>query len=220
VSDNDHEMRSRVADVYGKAFRQHGRSVGSLLIPKGRQNERFAIHASAMHGRGFSVLDFGCGFGDLKTFLDGRFEGVSYTGVDLMADFIQECQIIHGAGADFRQISSVTDIVQQFDYVIVCGTFNTLYADTREKHWEGVRAILRHLFALTRRVLSFDFMTDAVDYQAAGAFHLSPLEAYRFASQELSPRAVLNQSYMPYEYAVATYKDATILRPENLYRDV
>ena len=73
----------RTLDLYREAFTRHGRSPASLLIPKGRQAERFASLTGAMRDGGFSVLDYGCGFGDLKTFLESRFKGEPHTEVDI-----------------------------------------------------------------------------------------------------------------------------------------
>lgn len=203
--------------IYSDAYRQHGRSPASLLIPKGRQHERFTALCAPMAGDGFSVLDYGCGFGDLKPFLDARFAGVRYTGCDINPDFIRECRESHGAGADFRLVQSHTDVTDEFDYVIVSGIFNTLYHDSREEHWATVQEMLRHLFSRARRCFSFDFMTDRVDFIAPGAYHQDPIEAYRFVERELSRRLTLNQSYMPYEFAMVVYRDAVMKRPDNIY---
>jgi cyclopropane fatty-acyl-phospholipid synthase-like methyltransferase len=208
----------KVIETYSEAYRKHGRSLASLLLPKGRQNERFSVLTSAMQGSSFSVLDFGCGFGDLKVFLDRNFREVRYTGVDVMPDFIKECRDIHGPQTDFRLIEGYRDIAHTFDYVVVSGVFNTLYHDTREQHWAAVQDIMRHLFAHTRRAFAFDFMTDQVDFTAPGAFHQNPMEAYRFAHGELSRRVKLDQSYLPYEFAFIVHKDADIQRPDNVYR--
>jgi cyclopropane fatty-acyl-phospholipid synthase-like methyltransferase len=207
----------RTLELYREAYRQHGRSPASLLIPKGRQALRFSSLTRSMAGAGFSVLDFGCGFGDLKTYLDARFRDVRYSGVDVMPEFIEECRKTYGAQAGFRHITSHTDVRDEYDYVVISGVFNTLFHEARQAHSREVRAILRHLFSRTRRLLAFDFMTDQADYQLPGAYHENPADIYAFVRQELSPRLLLDQSYMPYEFSVAVYRDAQIRRPDNVY---
>ena len=208
----------KIVELYSEAYRKHGRSPASLLIPKGRQYERFKALTAPMHGEGFSVLDFGCGFGDLKSYLDARFRNVRYTGADITPQFIEECRKIHGAETDFRVIDQYTNICDQFDYVVISGAFNTLYTETREQHWEMVKSILRHLFSCTRKTFAFDFMIDDVDFTSPGAYHQNPIEVYSFAVRELSKRLTLDRSYMPFEFAIIVHRDATIQRPDNVYR--
>ncbi len=52
------------------------------------QRKRFEVIAAAADFSGATVLDVGCGRGDLKAYLDERFEGVRYLGVDQMPEFI------------------------------------------------------------------------------------------------------------------------------------
>lgn len=52
------------------------------------QHKRFEVIAAAADFTGATVLDVGCGQGDLKAYLDERFDGVRYLGVDQMPEFI------------------------------------------------------------------------------------------------------------------------------------
>ena len=62
------ELGKKMKDVYDLQFEEHGYSPASLGCAKGRQDLRFkALSAFLEEG---SVLDFGCGFGDLAGFLD------------------------------------------------------------------------------------------------------------------------------------------------------
>jgi SAM-dependent methyltransferase len=205
------------AQIYAEAYRTHGRSPASLLIPKGRQKDRFTALTAPFRDEAFSVLDYGCGFGDLKFFLDERFHGVRYTGVDVTPEFITECKRIHGEETDFRLISDHRELRDDFDYVVMSGVFNVLCHDTDEEHWSSVQGVLRYLFLRTRRLLAVDFMTNQVDFVRSGAYHQDPIEAYRFVRRELSKRVTLDQSYMPYEFALLVYKNDTIQRPQNVY---
>ena len=41
-----------------------------------------------------SVLDVGCGRGDLKAHLDDAFPGVRYTGIDLLPEFVEDAETL------------------------------------------------------------------------------------------------------------------------------
>lgn len=206
--------------LYRAAYTRHGKSPAALLIPKGRQRERFTALAAPIPSTGFSVLDFGCGFGDLFAFLEGRCSGFRYLGVDIVPEFVEECRRNHPARAEFRLIDGYAELMDEVDFVLASGTFNTLYAETAEAHWVLVQQILVHLFRLCRRALCVDFMTNRVDFEQPRAYHQDPVTLFEFAFANLSRRLVLDQSYLPYEFALIAYKDAGIVRPENVYRDL
>jgi trans-aconitate methyltransferase len=76
-----HYHRHRIA-----AFGAGTRALGWRGEPS--QHKRFEVIAAASDFNGATVLDVGCGLGDLKAYLDERFDGVRYLGVDQMPEFI------------------------------------------------------------------------------------------------------------------------------------
>lgn len=206
----------RVVEQYREAFRRHGDSPAAVLWPKGRQDLRFAALTRCVRGESFSVLDFGCGLAHLLPWLRQRYRGVRYTGVDLLPEFIAACRAKFPE-AQFETLDSAPDIAGAFDYVLVSGAFNILYDPDAAVHQQLVFESLRSLFARANRALAVNFMSDHVDYRQEGAYHqaIDPLLAHLRAA--LSPRFVLDHSYMPYEYTVTVFKDPEILRPETVH---
>lgn len=207
---------NNVRSQYQQAYEQHGHSLSALFIPKGRQQERFDSLCRMIPEPGFSLLDFGCGFGDLAPYLLQRFGSCDYTGADLVPEFIDECRRQHPAQR-FELIGDYQDLTEPVDYVVAAGPFNLLYTDSKETHWELLQQILKHLFSLSRKALAVNFMSDQVDFEQPGAYHQNPAALYAFASQQLSQRLLLDQSYMPYEFSLIVYRDQEILRPDNVY---
>ncbi len=205
-----------VIGQYREAFRRHGRSPGAVLCPKGRQDLRYTALTTAIGASGFSILDFGCGLAALKGFLDQRFEKFTYTGVDLVPEFVADCRIAH-PGAKFLHIRDVTDVPGEFDYVVLSGVFNILYTPDRAQHLTLVLDTIERLFERTRVALACDFLSDQVDFQLPGAFHMGQDELLRQVQGRLSRRYVLDHSYMPYEFALTVFKDQRIERPANVF---
>lgn len=209
----------RIVDAYSRAYQEHGDSPHAVLWPKGRQKERFDALTAAIGKTHFTVLDFGCGLAHLKEYLTARFDDFEYTGADLVPEFISANRQKH-PDADFIEIESASDIRENYDYVVLSGVFNLLYFENSEQHWQSVQRTLRQLFARTEIMLAVNFMTDQVDYVQPGAFHQNPGEILKFASENLSARLTLDQSYMPYEFTLSVFKDSEILKPDNLYREL
>lgn len=205
-----------VVRLYEDAFREHGDCSRAVLWPKGRQEVRFeALTRHIRHDGGFSVLDYGCGLAHLKPFLDSRYRDVSYTGVDAVQPFVDACSKKYGG--TFVHAESPSDVTGRFDYVVSSGVFNILYEADEVAHRDHVCRMLVQLFEKADTYLAVDFMTDAVDYRQPQAYHQNPADLLRFASAHLSRRLMIDQSYLPYEFALIAWKDARVRRPDAVY---
>lgn len=202
--------------MYREAFEKHGMSPSSVLMPKGRQDVRFASMCRHMRSSDFSVLDFGSGLGDLARYLHSHFGNVRYTGVDIVDEFVAAASKAYPADR-FEKLVDFRNLAETFDYVVIAGVFNSLYSENEDTHKRYVFDVISHLFALTNDYMSLNFMTTAVDFKQAGAYHQNPVELCEFVSRHLSSRWILDQSYMPYEFTLTIFRDAEILRPENIY---
>lgn len=208
----------KVSKIYQEAYLKHGYSLNAIFIPKGRQKERFEVLTQQINPKKkFSILDYGCGLGHLKQYLDNNFHDFHYTGADIVSEFIEENKKRY-ENAVFKKITTYQEIGENYDFIVLAGVFNILYQETLAEQQKIVRETLIHLFNQTNDVLSVDFMTDEVDFQQPTAYHQNPIEIYKFATQNLSKRVILNQSYMPYEFTIHIFKDDTIMRPDNIYQ--
>jgi len=176
---------------------------------------RFSSLTSHIHADNFSLLDFGCGLGHLRPYLGDHFKNFRYTGVDLVPEFIGECRK-NFPDSVFEQISDIEDVSGHYDFVVLSGVFNLLCAPDKDLHLRRVCATLGHLFKHTKVALSCDFMTDKVDFQSPGAFHMNESTLVNIV-QGLSHRYSIDHTYMPYEFSVTIYQDQRISRPDNVY---
>jgi SAM-dependent methyltransferase len=208
--------KASLVGQYREAFAQHGDSPAAVLWPRGRQNIRFDALTNHIRSDGFSILDYGCGLGHLKDYLDQRFNTYKYFGVDLVPEFVSTVSAKY-PDATVRQIGSHEEFSEPVDHVVVSGTFNIIQGNDPVAYLEYVQDVLGYLFDLCRVSLAVNFMTDRVDFKQAQAHHVNPQEMSRFFCEQLSPRLVLNQSYMPYEFTLIAFKDQTIIRPDNIY---
>jgi len=193
----------RIAQQYREAFRRHGDSPAAVLWPKGRQDLRFAALTRFVQGSGFSVLDFGCGLAHLLPYLQERFGDVRYAGVDIVPEFIDACRRKFPSA----KFGTIDEVEPTHDYVLVSGAFNILYHPDAAMHQQLVFENLSALFRRATRLLSVNFMSDHIDYTQEGAYHqgIAPLLAHLRSA--VSPRFVLDHSYLPYEYTVTVFKD-------------
>lgn len=87
------------------------------------QQARYQVLAKAGDLNGASLLDIGCGYGDLKAYLDMHFSDFDYIGIDQMPEFIEEAKIRYGGclRTAFYQTDFIAGELPQVDYVIASG---------------------------------------------------------------------------------------------------
>ena len=211
-----HELRGLV-EKYRKSFEEHGDTPAGVQWPRGRQDIRFKALTQHFASNKFSVLDYGCGLGHLKDYLDKNFIGFEYLGADLVPEFISAVQKKYPE-VRTKLLSSPTELIDPTDHVVASGTFNIIEGGDRDAYLEKVKQALLHLFSLARESLAVNFMTDKVDYMQPTALHVNMEEMINFVSRKMSARLLVNASYMPYEFTITVFKDDKIIRPNNVYR--
>jgi SAM-dependent methyltransferase len=205
--------------LYQEAFARHGDSPAAVLWPRGRQRLRFDALTRHFQDSDFSVLDYGCGLAHLKDHLDERCSAYRYVGADVVPEFVQAVKGKHPE-AVVHLVSSHADVIERVDHVVISGAFNIVDGDSAEAYLVYVQNALEHLFSLCRISLSVNFMTDKVDFVQSGAHHVNVEAMYKFVRDRLSPRLLLDQSYMPYEFSLVAFRNHSIARPENIYESL
>jgi SAM-dependent methyltransferase len=120
------------------------------------QRLRFEVLAAHVGLAGKSLLDVGCGLGDLYGFLLERGLTVDYTGVDISEKMIQHARRAHPGGhflaADLFAKNPFGR--KRFDVAFCSGTFNLNVGN----NISFLPTALRQLFGLSRRALVFNLL--------------------------------------------------------------
>ncbi len=91
-----------------------------------------------------TVLDYGCGTGDLYRFLKRRDINVKYTGVDINENFIALAAKKYPECA-FRVMNADDDEFEGFyDYIFICGVFNLNVPGVDQDLKNALTALFRH----------------------------------------------------------------------------
>ena len=121
-----------------------------------------------------SVLDVGCGRGDLLPYLRERsFEG-SYMGVDLTPEMIELARELHPDG-EFRHVDLLQDDFEgQFDYVLASGIFY-LRVDDNETY---MRQMVARMASIARRGVAFNALSTLAGPPEPTEYHHDPCELF------------------------------------------
>lgn len=211
------DVTGDLIEQYRRSFAAHGDTAAGVQWPRGRQSLRFEALTRHFRSDGFSVLDYGCGLAHLKPYLDQRFKHYEYCGVDLVPEFVAAVAQKYPA-AKVHLVRSHHNVVDPVDHVVISGTFNIIEGGSRTAYLNKVQDALLHLFSLARVSLAVNFMTDRVDFTQPNALHVNSEAMMNFMSKRMSPRLLVDASYMPYEFTLVVMKDKQIVRPDNIYR--
>jgi SAM-dependent methyltransferase len=204
------EDRLDYVQRYEKRLREFGYSPATLgWGVNGRQEVRFSVLTEPVLSMPeSSVLDVGCGFGDLYDFLDKRGWQGRYTGIDIVPGLLEVAKQ-HHPGLDVRELDITDDSAQldTYDFVISSGALNgVLPSGSNEAH---IEVALRNMYRQSRHATCIDFLSTYVDFQKPGAYHTDPGWALA-AGKLLTQRVLLRHDYMPYEFSLLLFRDDAI----------
>lgn len=212
---NDIDVKN-TKERYNKRLEEFGYSPKALGWLKGKQDIRFDILTSLYNFENKSVLDIGCGFGDLNKVLRHKIDHYSYLGVDLCENLIEvgkkqftENNIQFWAG-DFLEL----EIEKKMDWAIESGIFNHKLANL--DNYDFIKSVMKKTFEAVKDGFSFDFINDKVDYKDEHIFYASPEKILSFA-YELSRNVVLRSDYMPFEFSIFVFKDDSFEKGDTIF---
>lgn len=147
IGDMDTLSKEYLLDFYSSRLGFFGQRPEALRWSTGGQEARYAWITDVISPEaGATVLDYGCGFGDLFAYLRKNNNSVNYTGMDINPDLIERARSIH-PGIAFE----VADIEERplaesmrFDYTVLCGVFNTKVQGATESLMNVIRLLYPH----------------------------------------------------------------------------
>lgn len=206
----------RMIKYYEDLLQKHGDHWSSLDWKSAEsQKLRFEvlcdIFVMAEKTSNFSLLDIGCGFGDLYHFLDQRKIRCDYTGYDIAPRIIETARHKYPkAKFEVRDVLS-DDKPRQFDFVLCCGALNISFEEPPE-HLEFIRSMLLRMFELCKIGVGVNFLSSqAIYYLPEGSGHQSQ---YFYAKPEdilgmakgMTSRFIIRHDYHPGDFTVYLFK--------------
>jgi SAM-dependent methyltransferase len=149
-------------------------------------------------GPDHSVLDVGCGQGDLYGLLIARgFQG-RYTGIDLSPELVGVARE-RFPSADFGLGDVLETEIEQHDFVLASGLFDYRTSDSPTR----LRATLRRMFEQARLGLAWNMFAEAPS-ERRDLYH-EPLADLLAVCDALSPHFILRRDYDPGHFTVYLY---------------
>lgn len=205
---NNTQYKADTVAWYQQRLTEYGPNIRALSSgTEERRDMRFDVLSGVGIETGASVLDVGCGFADLYAYLRQRGCDVNYTGVDLVPELVEQARASH-PNLDVRVQDIQTDPPADgsYDYVVCSQTFNLRFEGRTEDNTKLVQDMMRRMFAIAKRGVAIDFVTDYVDFREPYLIYRNPEAMFRFA-KTLTRRVVLRHDYPLFEFCLYLYPD-------------
>jgi len=188
---------------YIKSFEKYDGGIRSLQwVSYKAAAVRFVNLVEDIEFNNKSVLDVGCGFGDLIPFITSRALHFKYTGIDLLHEFTDEAQKRY---PDYEFITGdyFTKRLGKFDVICCSGALNGRSANVMEDR----KAKIKNMF---------NKANDALVFNMAGGYKVKNSEkskVYYADSSEileycltLTSRIIFKQHYHNKDFTIALFK--------------
>ena len=206
-------MSKKIYTLYKNLYLKHGNSAASVKARnKKQQSLRFKHLIDCLNiKKNESLLDVGCGLGDLAKYLKDNKIKCKYLGVDFLNDFI------HTASEKYKKNTKVKflklDIEKEkfpenYDWLVLSGLFN----DKDKNSEKFMIKIITKMFKSSRKGIIFNSLSKYVDYEDKKLFYSNPDKVFKYCVTNLSKYIVLKTNYqlrkktIPFEYTMAVFK--------------
>ena len=194
-----------VATYYTGRYRTFGDSArGMDWKDEASQRLRFEVLTGQLDlHRNPSLIDVGCGNGELRAFLEECNIPVRYLGIDVCPEMVAACQ--RRFGQEAARLASTADLAGggwSADYVVASGTFNVKQAVDNAAWRRYVDRSIQEMYAACRVGMAFNIMSARVDRRYDHLYYLEPADAPSFADLCGTRRFFVDHSYPLFELTV------------------
>ena len=207
-------------DYYEGLLAEHGENYLALdwNSPESQKLRYQVFKEIFVYGKkasGISVLDVGCGFGDLYGFLKAEKvlsrHKIRYAGYDISPKLLEVARKKY-PGARFELKDILEDrYAPRFDYAFCSGVFNIRSADPGS-HLEFVKSMLLRMYDLVNYGVAANFLSegglpisDPEDINSGRYFYFRPEEILSFC-RFICGRFILRHDYHPGDFTVYLLK--------------
>lgn len=193
---------SDLTEDYNKSLAEYGEGPKALLWWDYRSMAiRFRELVKDVPLDGKSVLDAGCGMGDLLPYLYAKSTSFKYLGVDVNKGFIDIANKRY-EGHDFKVADPFKNRIGAFDVVLSSGVMNGNYEGWLERRKQMISA----LFEQTNQVLAFNMAGGLKPIPHDSLIAYADAQDFFEFCKTLSNRVILRTHYLQKDFTVVMFK--------------
>lgn len=209
------KQRQRIIKRHQHAIQERGYQATALFwSSQSVQEKRFDVlmdyirfHSEPETGKSITLLDVGCGFGDLSAYLKTAGFQVAYTGIDVSPDMVQagqfkhqDIRLLHGELFDFDWAEA------SFDWVVCSGAMNEV-VDPHGLEGEYAQAMIQKMYTLSRKGVVFNLLNAAHEWtNSRSDLQSFEPQAIMDFCEKFATQVSVRQDYLPNDFTVCLTK--------------
>lgn len=203
------EILQSVASYYSERVRAHGPTPQGVDWNSAASQElRFEKLLTVCEGDDdFSLVEYGCGYGQLVAFLRERRRSFQYLGIDISRDMISQAEELFGEleQCKFHLGNTSPDVC---DYAVASGVFNVKQEIAPKTWWDYMRHVLNDMNVHSRKGLAFNCLTtySDPDHMRSELYYADPCTVFDFCKRKFSRNVSLLHDYDLFEFTVVVRK--------------
>ena len=194
---------NKISQLYSKRFNDINLSKMNKIGWGNTKSQklRFKLLTENFDFKNKTVLDIGCGFGDLYSFIENQYsiKLKKYVGIDVCDDFIVYNQKRFKKKNNTIFINCEANDLKNnnFDYCFISGTFNL----KMHNNYNELKKILNYMYSHSKIACGINLLSTNVDYQNPKDFHYNPSKVIDIV-QKISKNFKIRHDYPLYEFTI------------------
>ena len=193
----------QIIKFYNNKYLKHGNKIKTIgWSNKKDQNLRFKKLFQDLDINNKSILDIGCGFGDMYFYLKKNYNyHFKYSGLDITP----KIALIASNRLNRHNVciynSDIDNVKKKYDFVVSSGAMSYKYKGSRANSLN----LIRKMFKISKYAVSVNFLSDYCDYKLNKNQHFSPETMMKFA-KTLTSKVNIIHDYNLYEFTLQMIK--------------
>jgi len=210
TKDNSARIRKKVGLYYSNKIIMFGTSsAGVDWNSKEAQELRFEQFLPLFtKNRTFSLIAYGCGYGELYLYLKSRGFSFSFVGFDISKEMIKRAREYLPTDPSVTLVDNRKKL-SQADFVVASGIFN-VKSDVSQEQWKRyIISTLEDINSLANEGFSFNMLTSYSDYDfmQESLYYGDPCFFFDYCKRNFSKEVSLIHDYGLYDFSIIVRKN-------------
>lgn len=195
------DEKERLLGFYNGLIAEHGPYSPKAVSWENESSKRVRLSVLSEVGNlnNRSILDMGCGFGDLYDQLRTRHKDFSYTGIDINPVLISTAKEKY-PGVDFQALDFGEYKGGTTDFILSSGALSFKIDNYKEKYF----SVIKHMFETAKVAVAFNMLDSSQHVNDDTFAAYSVPEVYDFCST-LTNKLAVRHDYLPHDFTVYMY---------------
>ncbi len=196
-------LQEKYRSYFKKRYKEFGDNVKTLWGGAESQKQRFDVLLTIGDLHGKSILDVGCGFGDLYGYIRQRKEKISrYVGYDIVPEIIK---VAKGKYPDisFKCMDILrSNKINEYDYVFSSGIFFL-----SDDLWESyMLKMVTRMYNISKLGVGVNFLSSYSSNKDGFSYYADPSTVLSLIMKNISSKVILRHDYKINDFTVFLYK--------------